>query len=167
MTALQLARRLASASRETCKRLLRQRLHSDAAQGSKVPMFRYAAAAALTAAAGLLLAACSAGSRPPLVDMKAQEGEKVCFPAPNGAADTPAWNSPVGFALNLYYNASSTPVEVESVTLIDPHNLILQRPSSTRPNASSTSSSSPTGGPRSARTPTQPRGRSDRPFPAR
>jgi hypothetical protein len=102
-------------------------LHSSAARRSKVPMFRYAAAAALTAAAGLLLTACSAGSRPPLVDMKAQEGEKVCFPAPNGAADTPAWNSPVGFALNLYYNASSTPVEVESVTLIDPHNLILHK----------------------------------------
>jgi hypothetical protein len=91
-------------------------------------MFRYAAAAALTAVAVLLLAACSAGSRPPLVDMMNPEGEQLCYPAPNvGSTDTPAWNSPVGFALNWYYNASSAPVEVESVTLIDPNNLVLHK----------------------------------------
>jgi hypothetical protein len=94
-------------------------------------IIRYSAAAVLAASA-LLLAACSSGSGgsagQPLVDPVIQEGEQVCASAPNVAADdTPAWNSPVGFALNWYYNASASPVEVESVTLIDPHNLILHQ----------------------------------------
>jgi hypothetical protein len=41
--------------------------------------------------------------------------------------DTPAWNSPVGFALFWHYNASASPVVVESVSLIDAHNLVLRK----------------------------------------
>jgi hypothetical protein len=48
------------------------------------------------------------------------------MPAPNPGASIPAWNSPVGFSLDWYENTSSAPVTIESVSLIDPHNLVLR-----------------------------------------
>jgi hypothetical protein len=98
-------------------------------------MIKYTAAAAF-AATTLLLAACSAGGSAgqpsggaghPLAVGVVQEGVKGCAEAPNVApsAKTPAWNSPVGWALDWYYNRSASPVEIESVSLIDSHNLIL------------------------------------------
>jgi hypothetical protein len=38
----------------------------------------------------------------------------------------PAWDSPVGFSLDWYENTSAAPVTIESVSLIDPHNLVLR-----------------------------------------
>jgi hypothetical protein len=81
------------------------------------------------AASALLLAACSAGSAgQPLAMGTVQKGATACAEAPNEAPSTriPAWNSPVGYALDWYYNASASPVEIESVSLIDAHNLILR-----------------------------------------
>ena len=83
-------------------------------------------AAAVIALAALVLAGCSAGE-PPLSQGNEQGGVKVCAPAPFGSTATPAWNSPVGFAVDWYYNTSATPVMVESVSLIDPHNLTLRQ----------------------------------------
>ena len=89
-------------------------------------MARYSAAA--LAASALLLAACSAGGSAgqPLASGTVQEGMKACAGAPNlPVYDTPAWNSPTGWAVDRYYNASASPVEIESVTLIDSHDLVL------------------------------------------
>ena len=36
-----------------------------------------------------------------------------------------AWNSPIGYSITWYYNASAAPLEIESVALIDPHGLVL------------------------------------------
>lgn len=91
-------------------------------------MIRYSAALALVATA-LLTAACSAGGSAgqPLAMGTVQKGAKACAEAPNRypATRIPAWNSPVGYALDWYYNTSASPVEIESVSLIDAHNLIL------------------------------------------
>ncbi|HEY2506907.1 MAG TPA: hypothetical protein VGI58_10355 [Streptosporangiaceae bacterium] len=61
----------------------------------------------------------------PLVDDTAQGGGEVCVPTPDKSADTLSWNTPVGFAQNYFHNRSGDPLTVESVSLIDPHNLIL------------------------------------------
>jgi hypothetical protein len=91
-------------------------------------MIRYSTALALMATA-LLSAACSAGGSAgqPLVMGTVQKGAKACAEAPNQypATRIPAWNSPVGYALDWYYNGSASPIEIESVSLIDAHNLIL------------------------------------------
>jgi hypothetical protein len=70
----------------------------------------------------LALAACAA-PRPdtPLVPDVNQRGYSYCQ-APIKAAGL-AWNSRIGFALDMYFNQSRTRVIVESVRLLDPHNL--------------------------------------------
>ena len=86
-------------------------------------------AVAMLAAPTLLLAACSGGvsAGQPLV-AATSKGAQACVPAPNlPVDDIPAWNSPVGFALDWYYNASASPVEIESVSLIDSPNLVLHQ----------------------------------------
>jgi hypothetical protein len=91
-------------------------------------MIKYSIAA-VVAASALLTAACSAGGgAAPLVTPN-NEAVLACATAPNKALvdDTPAWNSPVGFALSWYYNTSASPVIVESVSLIDAHNLVLHK----------------------------------------
>ena len=92
-------------------------------------MIRYSAAALVLAATALLTAACSAGSSAvqPLVMGTVQKGAQACAEAPDRypSAGIPAWNSPVGYALNWYYNSSAAPIEIVSVSLIDAHNLIL------------------------------------------
>jgi hypothetical protein len=94
------------------------------AQASNALMIRYSA----LAASALLLAACSAGSAGQLLVAATTKSASACVPAPSlPVNDIPAWNSPVGFALDWYYNASASPVEIESVSLIDPHNLILRQ----------------------------------------
>ena len=91
-------------------------------------MIRYSAALALVATA-LLTAACAAGGSAgqPLGMGTVQKGAKACAEAPDQypSAGIPAWNSPVGYALNWYYNSSASPIVIESVSLIDAHNLIL------------------------------------------
>jgi hypothetical protein len=95
------------------------------AVGSVLPV-RISCLSLGVAATGLILAlaGCSSGGQP-LADGTAQEGMKVCVPAPNPGV-TQAWNSPVAFTANYYYNPSSAPVEIESVSLIEPHNLVLR-----------------------------------------
>jgi hypothetical protein len=94
------------------------------AHGSKVLVIRYSA----LAASALLLAACSAGSAGQPLVAATTKGAQACVPAPGlPVNDVPAWNSPVGFALDWYYNASASPVEIESVSLIAPRNLVLRQ----------------------------------------
>jgi hypothetical protein len=88
-------------------------------------MIRQSAAAAVAVAA-LLLAGCSAGGQP-LASANNQEGVLVCAEAPNQYASVgvTAWNSPMGYSITWYYNASAAPLEIASVSLIDPHGLVL------------------------------------------
>ena len=57
--------------------------------------------------------------------LQIQRGMSGCSPAPNPASGITAWNSPVGFAEDWFYNPSATPVTIESLSLLDPHNLVL------------------------------------------
>jgi hypothetical protein len=89
-------------------------------------MIRYAAAALALAATALLTVACSSAGQP-LVMGTVQKGVLACAEAPNRypSAAIPAWNSPANYAFNWYYNSSAAPITIESVSLIDAHNLIL------------------------------------------
>jgi hypothetical protein len=103
-------------------------LERDAPQRPKALLTRYLAVAVLAATA-LLPAACSAGSGAgqALVPGVVQEGVKYCAGAPSPPVnDIPAWNSPTGWAVDWYHNVSAAPVEMESVSLIDPHGLVLR-----------------------------------------
>jgi len=79
-----------------------------------------------------LLLACqscsSATQSQPLVN-RMMNGNRICVevPNPNRIVGVPTWNTPIGFNFNWYDNQSSTPVKIESVSLISPHNLILHR----------------------------------------
>lgn len=91
-------------------------------------MIKYSVAVVIAASA-LLTAACSTGGKGgPLVTQN-NEAVQACVPAPSSypSDDIPGWDSPVGFALVWYYNASTSPVVVESVSLIDAHNLVLHK----------------------------------------
>ena len=91
-------------------------------------IIRYSVVVVL-AAAVLLLAGCSANSSAgrPLASGTLQKGEEGCSEAPNTdpSAGVPAWNSQIGWAIASYYNTSASPAELESVSLIDAHGLIL------------------------------------------
>ena len=86
-------------------------------------------AVAAFAATAWLLAACSAAGSAgqPLAVGVVQEGVKACAEAHNMAPSVgvPAWDSPMSWAFDWYYNQSMSPVEIESVSLMDPHGLIL------------------------------------------
>ena len=81
-----------------------------------------------TAAIGCALAACacSASNSPaPLQLLTAPKSVSVCLPAPNPAAGVDNWNSPVGEATVVYYDRSADPITIDSVQLLEPHNLVL------------------------------------------
>lgn len=83
--------------------------------------------AAAFAGVALLLACEACSSATPPLASRMVNGNKICVEAPNTtkASGVPTWNTPVGFAFNWYDNMSSAPVEIKSVSLISPHNLIL------------------------------------------
>jgi hypothetical protein len=83
-----------------------------------------AAAAAITAAIPLL-EGCAAASSPPLVINTQQRGAVTCAPTPNKQAGFKTWNTQIGFVQNYFYNNSGTPLTIESVRLIEPHNVAL------------------------------------------
>jgi hypothetical protein len=94
-----------------------------------MPMIRYSVAVVIAASVVLLTSACSTGGGAGPLVTENNEAAQACVPAPNSyrSDDIPAWNSPVAFALVWYYNASASPVVVESVSLIDAHNLVLHK----------------------------------------
>jgi hypothetical protein len=55
----------------------------------------------------------------------AQEGVLGCIPAPNPGTAITRWNTAIGFALDMFYDRSRSPLTITAVTLIDPHNLLL------------------------------------------
>jgi hypothetical protein len=75
----------------------------------------------------LLLSGCgSQGSQPPLTTETYQK-QISCSPAPNPPLGVPRWNSPIGFSRGMFYNQSDEPLTVESVSLLDAHNLVLHQ----------------------------------------
>lgn len=76
---------------------------------------------------GGLVSACGSGdSSGPLAADVAQRGYASCVPAPDpGTGGIKAWDTPIGFALDMFVNTSRSPIKVESVALMDPHGLIL------------------------------------------
>jgi hypothetical protein len=80
----------------------------------------------MAAVAAVLAAGCSHSAAAPLFVDVQQRGLNSCVPAPDAKAGIPRWDSPFGFAVGGYYNQASTPVTVESVSLIDPHNVRLR-----------------------------------------
>jgi hypothetical protein len=65
----------------------------------------------------------SSGSSGPLVVGIQQEGMSACAPSYSDGPN--AWDAPIGYAEDTYWNDSSVPLTIESVSLIDPHNLVL------------------------------------------
>jgi hypothetical protein len=49
----------------------------------------------------------------------------ACTIAPNPGTEINRWDSQIGYYAGIYYNHSSGPVTMESVSLLHPHNLIL------------------------------------------
>ena len=95
----------------TCKRTdPRIAVKRDAPQWQKALLTRCLAVAVLAVTA-LLLVACSAGSGAgQLTPGVVQEGAKYCAGAPSVPVNgIPAWNSPIGWAVDWYYNASASP----------------------------------------------------------
>ncbi len=54
-----------------------------------------------------------------------QEALIACIPAPDPGTGINRWDSQIGYYGGIYYNQSSGPVTMESVSLLHPHNLIL------------------------------------------
>jgi hypothetical protein len=86
----------------------------------------------LVVLASVLLAVCAlittgdrAASASPVTINTAQKGELFCALAPDPGTAITRWNSPVGALAGMYYNSSAYPVTIESVSLISPHNLVL------------------------------------------
>jgi hypothetical protein len=72
------------------------------------------------------ISACgSADPSAPLAADVAQRADASCVPAPDPGTGITKWNTPIGFALDMFINTSRSSLTVKSVTLIDPHNLIL------------------------------------------
>jgi hypothetical protein len=71
----------------------------------------------------MLAAACGSGTPPPPMTLySAQEALITCIPAPDPGTIT-RWDSQIGYYRGIYYNHSSAPVTVESMSLLHPHNL--------------------------------------------
>lgn len=81
---------------------------------------------AIAIAVGTIAVVRIAMPRPaPLVDDTAQGGALTCVPSPNKPAGTLRWNTAIGFGESYFYNRSGHPLMLESVSLIDPHNVDL------------------------------------------
>jgi hypothetical protein len=93
-----------------------------------------AARAAYLAAAGLaclLLAACNGsaarGDTGPLMPDSTPGNFISCLEAPDPGTAIVSWRTPIGFALDMYFNRSGRTLTVESVRLADAHGLVMHR----------------------------------------
>jgi hypothetical protein len=72
------------------------------------------------------VSACGSGSDPgPLAADVAQRSFATCVPAPDAPGQIKAWDTRIGFSTASFVNVSRSRLVVESVSLIDAHNLIL------------------------------------------
>jgi hypothetical protein len=64
------------------------------------------------------------GSGPSLALNEGQDAISSCL-ADSPSSGLPTWDTPVGYAEDMYWNKSSVPLTIESVALLDPHDLVL------------------------------------------
>lgn len=89
--------------------------------------YRPARLLAVALISGTLAAGCSSGdSRAPLAADVAQKGFANCIAAPDPGTAITRWDSPVWFALDMFVNESRSPLTIDHVSLIDPHNMALR-----------------------------------------
>jgi hypothetical protein len=95
-------------------------------ESRQVRWTRLAGRLLLAALTAMLAAACGSGTPPnPMTLASAQEALITCIPAPDPGTGITRWDSQIGYFGGLYYNHSSGPVTVESVSLLHPRNLIV------------------------------------------
>jgi hypothetical protein len=87
---------------------------------------RHLVACGLVAAVLTTVAACGGSGSGPLAADVAQKGTTICMPAPNPHSTITSWRTPVWFTLDMFANTSNSPLTIESVSLIDPHNVTLR-----------------------------------------
>jgi hypothetical protein len=89
---------------------------------------RRVVACVLACAAVLAVVAGCADSPPrgPLAADVAQKSSATCVPAPNPGSAITSWHSTIWFALDMFVNQSRSELTIESVSLIDPHNVTLR-----------------------------------------
>ena len=85
------------------------------------------AARCLVTAGGLagLVTGCGSSPPDPLMTVSAQAGMITCTPAPNVGAGISRWDAPVAATVGTYYNQSSAPAAVQTVSLVGAHNMVL------------------------------------------
>ena len=94
------------------------------AGGDAAAPFRRLAGALTCAAIISAIGGCGDSPDPLQADVQ-QRGSASCTPAPNPPGNISAWNSHIAFALDMFVNVSRSPLTIESVSLIDSHNLVL------------------------------------------
>lgn len=77
---------------------------------------------AILAALVTVVTACASGGGPLVVGIQ-QDSSSSC----TLSTGPQAWDVPVGFGSFMYWNQTSAPLTIDSVTLLDPHNLVLHR----------------------------------------
>jgi hypothetical protein len=72
-----------------------------------------------------LLTGCGSAASDPLMTESAQAGMSSCTPEPNPPAGFSRWDTPIAESVGMYYNQSSSPVTVQTVSLVGAHNMVL------------------------------------------
>jgi hypothetical protein len=94
--------------------------------GQAAASTRRLAAVLASAAVLTMLAGCESSQDDPLIAVIVQGGMASCTPAPNPDSAITTWHSPVWFTTAWFVNQSRSPLTIESVTLIDPHNVTVR-----------------------------------------
>jgi hypothetical protein len=79
--------------------------------------------------AAVLTTVTACGGSPgtgPLAAEVVQKGAIICVPAPNPHSTITSWHTPVWFTLDMFANTSRSPLTIQAVSLIDPHNVTLR-----------------------------------------
>jgi hypothetical protein len=100
----------------------------QAGAGPRRVLLRLVGVLAMAASIGIAVSGCALNASvppPPLFNDIQPHGLLTCPPAPDAKAGTPTWSTIFGFALTTYNNQSRSAVTIESVSLIESHNLVL------------------------------------------
>src|SRR5277367_4970958 len=81
--------------------------------------------------AAFVVSACGSSALPPVASPAPKllalmaPGNSVCVSFRGPANGVTGWQAPVAFAMDLYVNQGSTPATIRSLSLVDPHGLVL------------------------------------------
>jgi len=96
------------------------------AMGHLASLLRAAAALAAAGLAATAVSGCAASASGPLVTDLIQRGMSTCLPIPDPGAHVYGWATPIAFTTQMFVNEAPVRVTVQSVSLIDPHNMVLR-----------------------------------------